>query len=467
MGKLRFLFALWMAKLSVPALKITRHNGTDFPGTLALKLCPDFLKYVGRPKTIIAVTGTNGKTTVSNLLADTLEKEGHRVLINRAGSNVASGIATALLKGCDLAGRVKNYDMAVLEVDERSSVRVYPYITPDYIAVTNLFRDSIMRNAHAEFIADIISRSVPASSRLVLNADDLISCGLAPENERVYFGIDRLPTDTVECVNHINDVRICPKCAGKLRYEYRRYHHIGRAVCQDCGFHSPDSDYLATHVDIAGGTMTIREKGKEYPYTLISDSVFNIYNMVTVIAVLRQLGYSHEAISGYMSRAAVVATRHMEEQVGDVKLVRQMSKEKNALAGSRTFQYIAQRPGTKELLLMMNCLGDAHHWSENTCWIFDADFEYLRNDSVVQLVCTGARCRDYKLRLLMAGVPQERIVCEPDEFRAAELLRYTPGDDVYILYGTDSLALSYKVYDHMKEEAARHAQGGAEKEGQA
>ena len=44
---------------------------------------------------------------------------------------------------------------------------------------------------------------------------------------------------------------------------------------------------------------------------------------------------------------------------------------------------------------------------------------------------------------------------------------YTPGDDVYILYGTDSLALSYKVYDHMKEEAARHAQGGAEKEGQA
>ena len=73
MGKLRFLLALWLAKLSVPALKITRHNGTDFPGSLALKLCPDFLKYVGRPKTIIAVTGTNGKTTVSNLLADTLE----------------------------------------------------------------------------------------------------------------------------------------------------------------------------------------------------------------------------------------------------------------------------------------------------------------------------------------------------------------------------------------------------------
>ena len=74
MGKLRFLLALWLAKLSVPALKITRHNGTDFPGSLALKLCPDFLRYVGKPGTIIAVAGTNGKTTVSNLLTDILEE---------------------------------------------------------------------------------------------------------------------------------------------------------------------------------------------------------------------------------------------------------------------------------------------------------------------------------------------------------------------------------------------------------
>ena len=47
MGKLRFLLALWLAKLSVPALKITRHNGTDFPGSLALKLCP----YLSSPST--------------------------------------------------------------------------------------------------------------------------------------------------------------------------------------------------------------------------------------------------------------------------------------------------------------------------------------------------------------------------------------------------------------------------------
>ena len=68
MGKLRFLLALWLGKLSIPALKITHHNGTDFPGSLAVKVCPDFLKYVGKPPLMVAVTGTNGKTTVSNML---------------------------------------------------------------------------------------------------------------------------------------------------------------------------------------------------------------------------------------------------------------------------------------------------------------------------------------------------------------------------------------------------------------
>ena len=92
MGKLRFLFALWMAKLSIPALRITRHNGTDFPGSLAVKLCPDFLKYIGKPAHIVAVTGTNGKTTVANMLGDVLTAEGKRVLSNRAGSNIVSGI---------------------------------------------------------------------------------------------------------------------------------------------------------------------------------------------------------------------------------------------------------------------------------------------------------------------------------------------------------------------------------------
>ena len=128
MGKLRFLVALWAAKLSIPALKLTHHNGTDFPGSLAIKLCPDFLRYVGKPQTIIAVTGTNGKTTVSNLLSDLLTDAGRKVMTNRSGSNITSGISTAFIRNCSLFGKVKKCDIAVLEVDERCSPKVYSYV---------------------------------------------------------------------------------------------------------------------------------------------------------------------------------------------------------------------------------------------------------------------------------------------------------------------------------------------------
>ena len=451
MGKLRFLFALWMAKLSIPALKITHHNGTDFPGSLAVKLCPDFLRYVEKPKTILAVTGTNGKTTVSNLLVDVLERSGKTVLSNRAGSNIVSGISTAFIRSCDGLGRLKPCDLAVLEVDERSSPRVYPYVKPTYVVITNLFRDSIMRNAHPGYIADILTASLPADARLILNADDLISCGVAPENARVYFGIDRLATDVTDCVNLLNDMRICPKCSGPLHYEYRRYHHIGRAVCESCGFHSPESDYLAREVDFEARSMVLREGGEDFSYPLITDSLFNVYNMVTAIAALRQLGMPHAEIRRQLETTSILGTRHSEETVGGVGIVMEMSKDKNALACSRNFDYIQSRRGTKELLLMMNCLGVAKNWSENPSWMYDTDFEFLNHDDIRQLVCAGPRCRDYKLRLLLAGIPEEKITVEDDEFRALSHLELIPGDDVFLLYGVDGMPRAFQVKEKLKE----------------
>ena len=226
MKKIKFIIALYLAKISIIMLKLTKHKGTNYPGRLALKISKDFLKYIKKPEIIIGVTGTNGKTTVNNLVTDLLEKDNVKVLHNKYGSNTNTGIATSLINGVNIFNKCK-YKYASFEIDERSAIRIYPYMTPTYLIITNLTRDSIMRNGHPEFISSILTKYIPKETKLILNGDDLISSNVSPNNYRKYYSIDKLDTDVYECINLINDMQICPKCNYKLKYNYLRYHHIG------------------------------------------------------------------------------------------------------------------------------------------------------------------------------------------------------------------------------------------------
>ena len=107
MKKLRFLLALWASKACLRLLRLLRRNATCTPGKIALAIDKTFLGGLKLPKTVIAVTGTNGKTTVSNLLTDILTQNGYRVTNNSLGSNIQAGIASALLEDSDLLGRAK------------------------------------------------------------------------------------------------------------------------------------------------------------------------------------------------------------------------------------------------------------------------------------------------------------------------------------------------------------------------
>lgn len=444
MDKLRFYVALWMAKLSIIALKVTKHNGTNFPGELAIKLCPNFLKYIGKPKKIIAITGTNGKTTVANLILDMLSTSGETIMNNKMGSNINSGIASSLIYGANLFGKCK-HNTGVFEVDERSALRIYPYMRPDYMLITNLSRDSIMRNAHPEYIANILTTYIPETTKLVLNADDLISARIAPKNERAYFGISKMEGDITECVNLINDIQICPKCHSKLAYEYLRYNHIGRAYCPACGFHAPDYDYTGENVNLEDMSIDVRDASGTGHYRLLNNSVFNIYNVVSVVALFREMGYSHAEIEKLFENLNITASRFDEKKFGSRTLFRLLAKEKNAFATTRVFDYISTLPGDKEIILMNSCQGDMKHWSENTCWLYDCDFEFLNQENIKNIILCGPRRFDHKLRLLLAGVPEDRLSFAEKEVDAPDQLKMFEGDNVFVLYGTDSIVLGKKV----------------------
>ena len=443
--KFRFYLALILAKLSIPALKITGHNATDFPGKLALKVCPDFLKYVAKPEKIIAVTGTNGKTSTANLVIDMLERFGVETLNNKRGSNINSGISSALINGVNLFNKEK-YHTAVLEMDERSAARLFPYVKPDYMLVTNLSRDSIMRNAHPEYIRWLLEKYVPKSTKLVLNADDLTSCYMLPENERVYFGIEKLPTDTVKCRNLIDDLQICPKCDHKLKYEYRRYSNIGRAHCVNCDFGSPEYDYAAANVDYDNMKFTYRGPDFETELPIINDRLVNLYNEMGLITLMLQLGYSMDELKEQIGTIEVTKTRFNHETVGSMKVYNVLGKGLNAFAESRVYETIVEQPGEKELIMLINDLSLAADWSENICWIYDTDFETLNVESIKKIVVFGDRGLDYQLRMLFAGIPQDRIehVQKPED--AIYAVDVQPDMNYYVVYGADpgSFALGTK-----------------------
>lgn len=447
---LKFYIVLYLAKLSRIALKIIGRDATYFPGKLAVTLCPDFLGRIDKPKTIIGVTGTNGKTTVCNMIEDCLKENGYEFIDNHLGSNINSGLASTLIEGASLLGKQKK-DLAVFEIDERSAVKIYPYITPTYLVCTNLFRDSLKRNAHTEFISNILTNNIPKETKLILNGDDLIVSGLAPENDRVYFGIDRLETDTDKCENIVRDITVCPKCDSKLEYDFVRYNHVGRAHCSKCDFSSPKINYEVTNIDFEEMKMTIKNKEKEENYDIINNNIINIYNMLATITVLKEIGLTRNQINPVLKKQKIVDTRYSKEKVKNIEIITQLSKGMNPIACSRAFDYVRKEEGNKAVFVLLDDLHEAANSSENIAWHYDTDYEFLNSESIKQILTAGARYLDTYVRLQMADIPKEKIIYQRDEMSLVEKLNLEGIDKVFILHDLYSIDLKNQIKKKVEE----------------
>ncbi len=461
MGKLRYFIALWAAKLCYALLRILGRNATMYPGYLALKICPDYLKRTKKSPNLICVTGTNGKTTTTNMIADILSDYGMHVVSNRYGSNINTGVATALTHSVNVFGKT-TADAVVLEVDERFSRLILPFINPDYLVVTNLFRDSIKRNAHPEYIFSILDTYVPKTTKLILNADCLQSSQLLKDNERVYFGIDKLDTDVTECVNLINDFSICPNCDEKLKFNYLRYHHIGNAYCPKCGFKSFDANYRLTNIDYDNGTITVLDGAEETEYPMVNRALYNIYNELAAIALLKEFGVSKDTIIKHIENISVTQTRYKEIMAGKTQVIRTMAKGQNSVSCSRTLDFVGHEVGERSVFIMIDDLFERRDSSEFMGWIYDADFEFLNTQEIKQVIVAGPRYADYKLRLLIAGVDESKILCEEDEFKAVDLMDKDI-DKLYLLHDTSTYDLARKVEEKIVSVFSNEQQKGGEK----
>ncbi|MBQ9742743.1 MAG: DUF1727 domain-containing protein [Ruminococcus sp.] len=444
---LRFKIALWTAKISYKLVRLTGRDASHFPGVVALKLCPDFLDRVSKPETIIAITGTNGKTTVTNMIRLLLTDAGYDVLCNDKGSNTYTGIASVLVTGSAFSGKTK-HSIAVLEVDERSSKLIYPYVKPTYLLCTNLFRDSLTRNAHTEFIKEFLDTSIPESTKLILNGDDPISSNLAPGNSCVFFGIDKQSFEESEEANLSCDLRICPECSSLLEYDFRRYHHIGRLHCPKCSFGSPDViRYRLTEIDRDNMMMTLREEdGTVQEYKFPNSNIINIYNYLSAVAFAREFGLAPDTIR--KSRIFVVGSRYSEASYGNKEVLMTLSKAQNPIACSRAFSYARKLEGTKSVVLLLDEIEGVEKSPENVCWMYDADFELLNSPDIIQVVAVGARHLDDAVRLLVAGVSKD-VITTTDDYSAVSRLVNTAADKIIVLYDLHCVSVAQKLKEEL------------------
>lgn len=445
---LRFLFAMVVSKCVYRGMRLLGRQASYLPGWFAVKLCPDYLRHIRKAETVICVTGTDGKTTTANLLSDLLTASGRTVANNRIGSNTEFGIATAMTCSVTLTNRCR-VDAVVLEVDEHYARIVCPKVQCDYIVLTNVLRDSLQRNAHPEYVAGKLSQIRCPSARLILNADELCSALLLPENPRVYYAIARQEGEGTTPPNRVNDCPDCPRCGAPLRYDYVRYAHVGHVHCPACGFASPAADWVAEELDGENRCLTLRHGEQTCTLPMLHDSVFNIYNQLAAVAVLWEMGLSMDDIRAALESTALTKTRLTQEQVKGVTLVSMMAKSNNSLPVSMVFDYIRKKPGKKAVILALDDLDESRS-SERIGWIYDTDYEFLNDENVVQILATGVRCRDHQVRLLLAGVPREKLVCSEDELAAIEQLRCEGLESVYLLHDMSSYSRSVTAMEKLR-----------------
>ena len=450
--KIKYYIALWFSKILIIVLKLTKHNGTNLPGTYALKICPDFLKYADKPKTIYAVTGTNGKTTTTNLLCDVFENDGKKVLSNRYGSNLITGISTSLIKGMNIFGK-QRYEMATFEMDERSAKKLYPYVKPDYLIVSNLARDSIGRNAHPEYIFNFLNEAlkfVEDKTTLILNSNDPLSSNLNEKNKRIYIGMADANCNAY--INSAPDVSYCPKCGGKILYNYRFYRSLGNFTCEDCDYKSQEAKYFAKKVDLENRKLYLEDGNELVEFPLLSNTIYNAINVLAVIALLKEIGYENDRIYDLISKSKILDSRR-EDMVlyNGVEYSVYVAKGQLASSSSTLFEYLAKDKKKKDLVFCIDEETSGSHPDETLTWMYEADFEFLNSPTINKIITTGHMCHNTKLRLLLAGIPYHKIVALENEHEAKYYVSKSGIDKVYVLNDIDTLKRGYEVRNEIVE----------------
>ncbi len=440
---MRKFLAIVLCKLGRFAGKLVG-KGSSLPGKLALKVCPDILSRVRLPGRIIAVTGSNGKTSTVEMIAAILRAEGQRVIYNEEGSNQIEGVATLILTSATLGGDVRA-DVLLLESDERYARHTFRWFHPTELVVTNLYRDQLTRNGHPEWVYDAILPAIHPDTELILNADDPLSSCFARGHEKVrWFGLDRCAGDLDAPSGVYRDGAYCPVCHAAMEYDYVHYNHIGAYRCTKCGHRKPATDYTVTAADLEKGVLTI---DGTVTVELAFRSIYNVYNILAAYAVCRRAGAAAETAAGVLSRYLLKNGRMQTFRLGARHGTLLTSKHENSIAYDTNLRYIAASGEDCAVLVIVDAVSRKYFTSE-TSWLWDIDFGQLEAPHVKEIVLSGRYCNDLAERFSYTELKNWRV--QPDIAAAAAELREAGNEALYVV---TCFSDREKLLSHVEREA--------------
>lgn len=409
-----------IGKIIVKILRLMKRNAGNLPGIILWHLSGH--KAVSMFKVecpIIAITGTNGKTSVTNCVAQLFERSGKNIIINREGNNLDTGICSLLLRHCDMKGRVKA-DYLILETDESHVPVVYSQLKLDTLIVLNFFRDQLDRNGEMETLIQKINGFCKTfKGNLILNGDDPNTARLGranPDNKNVkYFHAEPYKFASNK-VYEASEGKFCPFCGEALEYDYYQYSHIGKFRCKKCGFGEYEPYITASGIDLEKPVFT----ADEHLYTPKLNSIYNVYNMTAVAAAAKLYGIKQSVTDSVISSYTVKNGRMENFMLGNRKTTLNLAK--NPVGANMTLRVMNEMEGEKELLFVLN---DNVADGLDVSWIWDINFTIF--ERVTRVVTAGTRAYDIAVRIKCAGYDAAKIVVRPDLDKAVEELASTPG----------------------------------------
>lgn len=440
---MRKLLAIWAGKALSIAGRMIGKKSSSSPGAFALKICPTLVSDLNKciSKKIIVTCGTNGKTTTNNLMASALEAKGYRVLCNKLGANMLSGVATTYIQAANIFGRVRA-DYACLEIDEAYTPIVFKQVKPDIMVITNLFRDQLDRYGEIDITVDIIKRAIAQTRgvKLVLNADDplCVQFGREQNVSAVYYGISE---KVLPQVDDTKEGRFCPICGEELEFEFYHYSQLGKFRCPHCGYSRPKPDYDITDVSVK---TPIKFSINGEPMAVNYKGFYNIYNLAAVYAAMDTAGESTDDF-GKLLEAYKPQIGRMQEFTFNKPVI--LSLSKNPSGFNQAISTVNTDDRKKDVIIAINDLAND---GRDVSWLWDVDFHKVKDENLNQLITTGIRVYDISLRFKYAGIEVSMMT---DSMREAVIKALESDSEVvYVMVNYTALFPTEGVLKELEKE---------------